>query len=228
MERCDSVYCVSYGAMQAIKGFYPQFADKIDYIENFVDYKQIRENAKAFDPEFEKDKLILCSCGRMTNVKGFDLAVKAAKILKDKDIDFKWYFVGDGVERDNIETLISERSLNDDIIITGLVSNPYTYIKNCDIYVQPSYEESYGLAIIEAMILNVPVVATATVGGQAVVSDLEDGVISEINEESIAEKIMLLKNDKELQKRIKENLSKKDYEDDYKIFCKKWEKLLEE
>ena len=117
--------------------------------------------------------------------------------------------------------------MNDNIVITGLVNNPYPYIRNCDIYVNPSYEEAHPLSIIEAHILNSLVVATATVGGQAVVSDLEDGVISEINEESIAEKIMFLKNDKDLQKRIKENLRNKDYEDDYKIFCEKWKKLLE-
>ena len=227
MERVDKMYCVSKGAMQAVKGFYPQFAEKIDYVENFVDYKKIREDAKAFDPEYDKDKLILCSCGRITSVKGFDLAVKAAKILKDAGVDFKWYFVGDGIERKNIETLISERNLNDNIVITGLENNPYPYIKNCDIYINPSYEEAHPLSIIEAHILNSLVVATATVGGQAVVTDMENGVIAEINDESIAEKIVLLKNDIELQKNIKESLSKKDYEDDYKIFCKKWEKLLE-
>ena len=228
MERIDSVYCVSKGAMQAVKVFYPQFADKIDYVDNFVDYKKIRQDAKAFDPEYEKDKLIICSCGRMTKVKGFDLAVKSAKILKDNGVDFKWYFVGDGVERVNIEVLISERNLNDNIVITGLVNNPYPYINNCDIYVNPSYEEAHPLSIIEAHIMGSMVVATATVGGQAVVSNMENGVISEINEASIAEKIMLLKSDEALQRRIKDNLIKKDYEDDYKIFCEKWEKLLEE
>ena len=55
---------------------------------------------------------------------------------------------------------------------------------------------------------------------------IENGVISEINEASIAEKIMLLKSDEALQRRIKDNLSKKDYEDDYKIFCEKWKLLL--
>ena len=80
----DRIYCVSQGAMRTVTSFYPQFADKIDYVENFVDYNKIRQDARAFDPEYEKDKLILCTCGRMTNVKGFDLAVKSAKILKDK------------------------------------------------------------------------------------------------------------------------------------------------
>lgn len=227
-KRYDRIYCVSQGAMQTITSFYPQFSEKINYIENFVDYKKIREDAKAFEPEYDKDKLILCSCGRMTKVKGFDLAVKSAKILKDNGIDFKWYFISDGVERKGIEKLVLENDLNDKITITGLLDNPYPYIKNCDIYVQPSYEESFGLAIIEAMILNVPVVSTATVGGYVVVSDMENGVVSEINEESIAEKIMLLKSDEALQRKIKDSLSKKDYEDDYKIFCEKWEKLLEE
>ena len=228
MERVNKVYCVSYGAMQAIKGFYPQFADKIDYVENFVDYKRIRQDAKAFVPPYKKDRLNLCTCGRMTNVKGYDLAAKAAKILKDSGLSFEWYFVGDGVERAKIEQMIGENDLSDNIVITGIVDNPYAYIKSTDIYAQPSYEESYGLAIVEAMIVGAAVVSTATVGAQDVVTDGVDGVLSDISAESLAEKIKMLVKDKDLQNKIRENLSKKDYEEDYRIFCDKWKKLLEE
>lgn len=227
MEHVSKVYCVSYGAMQAIKGFYPQFADKIDYVENFVDYKKIRQDAKAFVPPYKNDRLTFCTCGRMTRVKGFDLAVKTAKILKDKGLSFEWYFLGDGVERANIEKLISDNDLNDNIVITGLVDNPYPYMKNSDIYVNPSYEEAHPLSIIEARIFNTPVVATATVGGKAVITDCVDGVISEISADSFAEKILMLAEDKDLQTRIKENLNKRDYEEDYRVFCDKWARLLE-
>lgn len=228
MERVSKVYCVSNGAMQAIKGFYPQFADKIDYVENFVDYKKIRQDAEAFVPPYKEDRLTLCTCGRMTSVKGYDLAVKAAKILKDNGLSFEWYFVGDGVERQNVKNLIEKYAIKDNVVITGLVDNPYPYIKNCDIYVNPSYEEAHPLSIIEAHILNAVVVATATVGGKAVIKDGQIGIVADINEKSLADKIMMIVKDKNLQKKIKENLEKKDYEKDYKIFCDKWKELLEE
>ena len=227
MQHFERIYCVSKGAQKAVQGFYPLYADKIYCLENYVDAESVRQRANEFVPDYPKDKLILCSCGRITSVKGYDLAVGAAEILKKNGLDFKWYFVGDGVDRPKAESLISEKRLDDYIEITGLQDNPYPYIKNCDIYVQPSYEESYGLTIIEAQILEKLIVSTATVGGQSIINDGENGVIADINAESIAHKISFMKQDKELQKSIQSNLAKTDYTKDYQRFRNDWKKLLE-
>ena len=226
IQHFERIYCVSKGAQKAVQGFYPQFAEKIGCLENYVDAESVRHKANEFIPDYPKDKLILCSCGRITPVKGFDLAVGAAKILKQKGLDYKWYFVGDGVDRANIESLISENQLDDYIEITGLQDNPYPYIKNSDIYVQPSYEEAHPLSIIEAQILLKPIVSTATVGGKSIIVDGETGVIAEIKSDSLAQKIDSINQDKDLQDDIQNNLSKIDYSKDYQRFRKEWEKLL--
>lgn len=227
MQHFEKIYCVSKGAQKAVQGFYPQFAKKIDCLENYVDAESVRNKANEFVPDYPKDKLILCSCGRIISVKGFDLAVGAAKILKQQGINFKWFFVGDGVDRTKIESLISEKQLDDYIEITGLQDNPYPYIQNCDVYVQPSYEEAYGLTIIEAQILGKTVVSTSTIGGQSIIHDGENGVISDINAESIAQIINLLSQDKAIQNTIHNNLAKMDYSKDYQRFRNDWKKLLE-
>lgn len=227
MQHFERIYCVSKGAQKAVQGLYPQYVDKIDCLENYVDAESVRQKANEFVPDYPKDKLILCSCGRITSVKGYDLAVGAAEILKKNGLDFKWYFVGDGVDRPKVESLISEKQLDDYIVITGLKDNPYPYIKNCDIYVQPSYEEAHPLSIIEAQVLDKPIVSTATVGGQSIIKDGENGVIAEINAESIAQKIFSIYQDKDLQKSIQNNLAKIDYTKDYQRFRNEWKKLLE-
>lgn len=227
MQHFERIYCVSKGAQKTVQGFYPQYADRIDCLENYVDAESVRQRANEFVPNYPKDKLILCSCGRITSVKGYDLAVGAAEILKKNELDFKWYFVGDGVDRSKIESLISEKQLHDYIEITGLQDNPYPYIKNCDIYVQPSYEEAHPLSIIEAQILGKTIVSTATVGGLSIINDGENGLIADINAESIAKKINLIYQDKDLQQSIQNNLAKIDYSKDYQRFRNKWEKLLE-
>lgn len=226
-QHFEQIYCVSKGAQKAVQGFYPQYADKIDCLENYVDAESVRQKANEFVPNYPKDKLILCSCGRITPVKGYDLAVGAAEILKKSGLDFKWYFVGDGADRLKIELLISEKQLDDYFEITGLQDNPYPYIKNCDIYVQPSYEEAHPLSIIEAQILGKPIISTATVGGQSIINDGENGVIADMNSESIAQKISLIYQDKALQKTIQNNLAKIDYIKDYQRFRNDWKKLLE-
>ena len=227
MRHFNKIYCVSKGAQKAVQGFYPQFAEKIDCLENYVDAEKVRAEAEKFIPDYPKDKLILCSCGRITSVKGFDLAVGAADILRNKGLDFKWYFVGDGVDRPKIEELIAEKNLQDHIEITGLQDNPYPYIKHCDIYVQPSYEESFGLSIIEAQILRKLIVSTATVGGQSVIENQFNGVIADIDSTSLAEQILIFSNDSELQESIKQQLEKKNYTSDYHRFCDEWKNLLE-
>lgn len=223
----EKLYCVSKGAQKAVQGFYPQFAEKIDCLENYVDAEKVRAEAEKFTPDYPNDKLILCSCGRITPVKGFDLAVGAADILRNKGLDFKWYFVGDGVDRPKIEAMIEEKNLQDHIEITGLQDNPYPYIKHCDIYVQPSYEEAHPLSIIEAQILCKPIVSTATVGGQSVIENQITGLIADVDSNSLAERIYNLNVDSELQESIKQQLEKKNYTSDYHRFCDEWRKLLE-
>ena len=227
LKHFKRIYCVSKGAQKAVQGFYPQFAEKIDCLENYVDAESVRQKANEFVPDYPKDKLILCSCGRITPVKGYDLAVGAAEILKKNGLEFKWYFVGDGVDRPKIEALISEKQLDDYIEITGLQDNPYPYIKNCDIYVQPSYEEAHPLSIIEAQILGKAIVSTATIGGESIINDGEDGLIADISAESIAQKTYSIHRDRDLQNTIIDNLAKIDYSKDYQRFRNDWKKLLE-
>ena len=226
MADYDMIYCVSRCALDAIAACYPEYADKMGCLENYIDDKAVIVKAWEYTPNLPKDKLILCSCGRITKVKGFDLAVKAADALRSANIEFKWYFVGDGAERTNVEKMIAERDLRDNIVITGLLDNPYPYIKGCDIYVQPSYEEAHPLSLIEAKILCRPIVTTATAGGKSVVEDGKTGSISEIDPESLAHKIKELSEKESLRKEYSDNLSKIDHEEEFVRFCEKWATLL--
>ena len=226
MPVYEKIYCVSKGAQKEVQGFYPQFADKIDCLENYVDAERVRAEAEKFVSDYPTDKMILCSCGRITPVKGFDLAVGAADILRNKGLDFKWYFVGDGVDRPKIEALIAEKDLQDYIKITGLQDNPYPYIKHCDIYVQPSYEEAHPLSVIEAQILCKPVVSTKTVGGMCTIQHKVNGILCEIDSISLARSIdYLCNNDSEMHNYI-ENLERIDYTLSYLTFKSNWNQLL--
>ena len=123
--------------------------------------------------------------------------------------------------------MITDKRLSEIIEITGLKDNPYPFIKDCDIYVQPSYEEAHPLSIIEALILRKLIVSTATVGGKSIIHNGIDGVIANIDARSISEKISLMFQSKELKETIYANLSKIDYSKDNIRFQKEWKKLLE-
>lgn len=209
-----------------IEEWYPASKGKIRIVENYTDKEFITEQSKALSIP-ETDKTVICSCGRFSPVKGFDMAVEAARALKKQNLNFIWYFVGDGPERKNIEQKIKEYGLENEIVITGMQKNPYPYMAGCDIYVQPSYEEALGLTILEAQRLNKPVITTATVGGLKLVETDKNGIVCDINPNAIADSIISLINDKEKFNRITNNLKSTDYSHEFDKYKQQWKSLLE-
>lgn len=206
--------------------WYPQEKNKITVLENYVDYKLIRKLGEESADELEKDDLVLCSCGRLSKVKGFDLAVEAAKILRDKNVNFKWYFIGDGPERANIERLIKEYGLDNNVILLGMQKNPYKYIAACDIYIQPSYEEAISMAIMETQILCVPIISTKTVGGLSMIQNGIDGMVANIDPESLADSIFKLAQDDNLKDMFISKLKQIDYTQKELFYNQQWSELL--
>ncbi len=189
----NKIVAVSDGVKEMLIESYKSVSDKIVVIKNYVNAQQIinKSNEKI---ALVKDKLMLCTCGRLSEEKGFDLAVLSANILNQMNINFVWYFVGDGDKREEVEKLIDKYELKDNIKITGYVDNPFPYIKACDIYIQPSYHESFGLAIKEAVILGKTVVSTDTVGGHTVLEHGKYGEIVPVSSKDIAEGILTARN----------------------------------
>ena len=225
-DKFDKIIAVGDNIKSILQNLYPNYSDKIEVMYNYVDSDFVIAKSGSKEPYTPSGKNILCTCGRLSPVKGFDLAVEAAKILKNNHIRFTWYFIGDGPERERLEKMIVENSLSECITITGMKDNPYPLIKACDIYIQPSYEEAYGLTIAEAQILCRPVVSTKTVGGKYLVKDGETGVITDISAEGLADGIMKLITDPELCQKISENLSKIDYDIEKERYKKQWENIL--
>ncbi len=208
--------------------WYPRHADKINIVENYTDKEMITAQSKEKVIHIPDGKVVFCSCGRFSHEKGFDLAVESAKILKDKGIDFVWYFVGDGPEKDKLSGLIKKYELTENVVFTGMQKNPYPYIAACDVYVQPSYQEALGLTMLEAHRLNKPVITTATVGGKKLVENGKNGIVCEINAKSLAENIENLIKDKDTYNNIVSNLKDTDYSHEFEKYKEQWKTLLEE
>jgi len=105
-----------------------------------------------------------------------------------------------------IRRLIREKGLERSFVLLGAKANPYPYIARCDIYVQPSRYEGKSIAIEEAKALAKPIVATSfsTVASQ--LTDGFDGLIAGKSARSLAEAVERLLSDRELYRRIQNNL----------------------
>lgn len=150
----------------------------------------------------DSNELRIVTVGRMVALKGYDLAVDAAEILNREGLSFKWFFVGDGVMRTEIERMISAYGLGEYIVLVGMTPNPYPYMAMADIYVQTSKFEGFCLTLNEARILNKPVISTNFSVAYNQIRDGENGLICEMKAKSIAEKIMLLASTPKLREKL--------------------------
>ncbi len=155
----DRVYGVSLECCNKFSKYIPDMADRVRLFYNINDVEAIQKKAKD-DVCMPNDTVNLVTVGRISTQKGYDIAVNAAHELKKRNINFKWYFVGDGAERNKIESLIEEKNVSDRIVMVGYTDNPYKYIGKCDIYVQPSKWEGYCLTLLEARVLKKTIICS--------------------------------------------------------------------
>ena len=125
----------------------------------------------------------------------------------------QWYIIGDGDRLRYTERLTEEKGVGENVHFLGTKKNPYSYIRNCDIYVQPSYTEGYSTTICEAGILGKAIIGTKPSGGiRDQITDGEDGLIADATAESLAEAIKKLIENKELRDKFETNILKKNFE----------------
>lgn len=202
-SRMDAVAVVSQSCKEMLQGQLPGLADKLVYIPNMLDAVAIGQ--KAGNSPYTGDMLHIVSVGRLAPEKHFENVFPAAKALRQAGIDFAWHVIGDGPERSKLEALIAENDLKDHVILDGSKTNPYPYMKYADLFVHPSYVESQGLTVLEAMALDVPCVVTKSLGPCEFIEDGVNGLLTEQVPEDLTAKVLEILKNHALYQRIKEN-----------------------
>ena len=208
----DAIASVSDKCVDVLREEFPEHDRKLHYIENITSSTVIRRMAEAFRPEeYADDVCNILSIGRLWPQKGFDMAVEAAAILKQRGLKFRWFVIGVGSLEDELRSRIEKLSLQDDFVLLGSRSNPYPYINNCALLVQPSRYEGKSVVLDEAKILRTPIVATAypTVGDQ--IADRKEGLVCEMSPAGIAGGIMEMLENADLRRDVQEYLARHEY-----------------
>lgn len=219
---------VSEKSKEVFVKHHPYFAEKTDVIYDILSEQVVIKMAQepgGFDDNF--DGIRILTVGRLVPPKGYDIAIKASKILKDKGIKFRWYAIGEGVLKEALEKLIVLEGLqkDEDFVFLGTYPNPYPFIDQCDIYCQPSRFEGFGLAVAEARILNRPIVAT---NFEIIYNQLvhgENGVITDMNAKAVSEGIERIVNDADFKNQLIQNLEKEVISNEEEVL--KIERLLD-
>ncbi len=206
-SRFDCIFCVSKYAMTKFIDIFPNLKDKTFPFYNVIERDKLETLSKAEESYSDRFKGIrILTVGRLSVEKGQDMIPEILSKLLLKGYRVRWYLIGEGILREKIETMIKEYQLENNLLLLGTVKNPYPYIKDCDIYIQPSRHESYALTVAEARILRKPIITTNT-GAAEQISQGETGLIVNFEKEEIYHAILRLLNDKRLREKFSSNLS---------------------
>lgn len=217
----DNIISISDKVTESFIKKYPSLEPKILLIENIIspDIVKMESEKENVSKEMisEGDEIKILSIGRFAEAKNFKSVPKICKYMCDMGVKVRWYLIGYGKEESSIREEIQRYNMQNNVIILGKKQNPYPYIKACDIYVQPSLFEGKSVAVIEAQILNKPVVITNFTTAKSQLKDGIDGIIVPVDSYGCANGIVTLIKDKELQQRLIDNTKKSTYSNESEV-----------
>ena len=186
----ERVFVVSETGKQIFDQMFPQFINKTEVFHNVVSPSQIRKLAtsgESFQDDFNGVRIL--TVGRISQEKGQFVAIQALKILKDKNYHVRWYFIGEGSDLEHCKNEVDRLGLSEDVSFLGTKTNPYAYMRDCDIYMQPSRHEGFCITLAEALCFENPIVATNFTGAQEQLQGRENGFVVGMSAKDIAEGI---------------------------------------
>ncbi len=185
-SMCDRIVTVSDKIERSLREALPAIADKIVTVENIVDAEEIgrlADEGESFTDGFGGIRLL--TVGRICHQKGYDLALPAIARLVGEGYPIRWYIIGAGEDEEALRALVSEAGMGEHVGLLGIRKNPYPYMKNADIYMQPSRHEGKPIAVEEAKLLKKPIFVTNYASAVEQLQNNSLGLIGEISTDGI-------------------------------------------
>ena len=217
----DYIISISPDVTKTFLQVFPSLSNKIVEMENILSPEFVRKRSSELNVSAEMAKsnntITLLSVGRFCEAKNYDNVPKICKKINttlstlNSKLSIRWFLIGFGGDEELIRRKIAEAGMQDHVIILGKKSNPYPYIKACDIYVQPSRYEGKSVTVREAQMLCKPVVVTNYPTAKSQIQDGIDGKIVPMDNEGCAQGLAEFIQNTELQKQVTEYLKEHDY-----------------
>lgn len=201
LKKCDALVSVSESCARMLAEHMPDMADKITVISNMIDEELLRQKSGTLSP-YANDVTQLVTVGRLSPEKHMENIIYAARELKKAGYQFQWHIIGNGTQRNELEILREKEQVTDCVFFEGAKRNPYPYMKYADLYVHPSYVESQGLTILEAMALHLPCVVTISRGPGEFIEDGVNGLLTEQNSQALTAGVKHMLEDRKLYNKI--------------------------
>lgn len=206
-SKFDKIFTVGEETKEKFIKNIPSLKDKVEVFYNIISRNLVKQMSEreSFTDGF--DGIRILTVGRISQEKNQAMTIPILARLKSDGYNIRWYCIGDGSNYKNeCERLIKSYNLEDSYLILGTKTNPYPYMKDCDIYVQPSLYEGYCVTLIEARCFENPIVATNFTSAKEQLIETECGLVSEIDENDLYIKIKEILDNEKLREEIKSNL----------------------
>lgn len=219
-RKYDYIASISDNVTKTFVRIFPDLKAKVELLPNIMPMRYMYQLTNEYSVENEMlndGSIKLLSIGRFCKAKNFDNVPMICKRVLSLGLNVKWYLIGYGGDEMLIKQKIIEAGMQKHVIILGKKVNPYPYIKNCDIYVQPSRYEGKCVSVIEAQMLNRPVIITDFPTSDSQLDNGVDGIIVPMDIENCASGIVNVIKNGELRQKLIYNTKKRDYTNAYCI-----------
>lgn len=214
----DKIITVSKSTMETFSSVLPKYKNKLSYVWNI--FPNVSEKNKV---ELSNRYNILC-IGRLVKQKGYDRLIDVVELLLKERQDFCIYILGNGELKDEIESNIRNKKLEDYIKLLGAKNNIFEYLNSADLVLSTSYYEGLCTTLVESLTSSVPVVAPNVTGISDIAYEIapkNSFILTDDNVTSIKDGVIYAMNGK-VKKGFRFNVKK--YND---ITVKKYERLLD-
>ncbi|MGG0658305.1 CDP-glycerol glycerophosphotransferase family protein [Rummeliibacillus pycnus] len=135
------------------------------------------------------DSFKFVTMGRLSPEKAQDKLIKAFAQIHKEYPNTKLYLLGDGQLRKSLDSLVKKLKLKDSVFLTGQLDNPFSFMKQCDVFVLSSKYEGQPMVLLEALTLKMKIVATNIVANRAALANGDYGLLTEVEEDISVESI---------------------------------------
>lgn len=220
-QRFESIYFGSMLSRQHFLQVLPEFSSKAKLMPNCVDQERIRLLAQEGCERLESGAVRLMTVSRLSPEKGLEkIPVILSKLYAD-GLKVHWYIIGGGSKATHLREAAIRLDVGNNLSLLGPKKNPYPYMAQCDIYVQPSNYEGYCIALAEARALRLPCVACAFSGAAEQIQNGVTGFVTGMDIPDIYENLKLLVMDKKLRDLFHNNLEREDHQSNPEV-CISW------
>lgn len=208
-KKYNQILCVSGEVAEAFQRRM-KISDTVSVQYNPVDDQEINKKAQMDVIRYSPNIKNFVTIGRLVEQKGYDRLLHVVNKLKD-DYSFCIRILGEGSDKEQLETYIKENKLEDYVKLLGFQNNPYPFMKAADAFICSSRSEGFSTAATEALILQKPIFTTDCAGMKELFGGYNCGIICENSEKSLMKMLKKVLDKKSFDEYTRDIKERKEY-----------------